>query len=158
MTQGTEIRAVLDTNTWLDWLLFEDPAMRLLRRALESGRVRVVASAPLRGEFAKVLQRPPLIAQAHAARARRGLPPEPEPPPKLLARFDSACQIVEPAAACGLLCSDPNDQPWLDLAVAQHAALLVSKDRALLKLARQAQRRFGLQIIAPQAFRMPDMG
>lgn len=150
------MRAVIDTNAWLDWLVFEDPTMHALRDAILDGRLQPVASARLRAELAEVLQREPLLAQARVARSRRGLSPAPPPAEDLLARFDAACMSAPDAIHCGLSCSDPDDQYWLDLAIGQRAEWLISKDRAILKLARQALNRFGLRIILPQAFRMPD--
>jgi predicted nucleic acid-binding protein len=150
------MRAVLDTNAWLDWLVFEDPAMHALRDAILGRRLQPVASARLRAELADVLQREALLAQARAARRRRALPPDPAPALALLARFDAVCLLAPDATSCGLTCSDPDDQYWLDLAVAQRAGWLISKDKALLRLARRAGQRFGLRIVTPQAFHMPD--
>jgi len=150
------MRAVIDTNAWLDWLVFEDPAIHALRDAVLDGRLQPVASERLRAELADVLRRAPLLAQACAARSRRGLPPEPPPLDGLLLRFDALCMRAPDAIHCGLACSDPDDQFWLDLAVEQRASWLISKDRALLKLDRQAMKRFGLRISTPQAFRIPD--
>ncbi len=45
-------------------------------------------------------------------------------------------------------CRDPDDQPFIDLAV-QHGAQLISRDLAVLKLARRARTR-GAEILTPQ--------
>lgn len=47
-------------------------------------------------------------------------------------------------------CSDPDDQKFLELAVAQRADALLSKDKAVLKLRRRALRDFGLRICLPE--------
>lgn len=54
----------------------------------------------------------------------------------LLARFDRCCVLCPPAPACAIRCGDPDDQPFIDLAVARRA-VLVSKDKAVLRLRRQ---------------------
>lgn len=46
------------------------------------------------------------------------------------------------------LCRDPDDQKFLELAQAAKAGLLVTKDKALLALAKKADR-FGFRIAAP---------
>jgi predicted nucleic acid-binding protein len=79
----------------------------------------------MREELARVLGYP-LIARRLEAGARQ--------PHEVLAAFDAWVQAVEgtPARA-PCVCSDPDDQVFVDLAVA-HRARLLSKDRALLAL------------------------
>jgi predicted nucleic acid-binding protein len=48
-------------------------------------------------------------------------------------------------------CTDPDDQVFIDLALACKARWLLSKDRALLKLARRA-RALGLSIQPPASW------
>ena len=50
----------------------------------------------------------------------------------VLAAFDAAVEYVAEAPKIRFTCTDPDDQHFLDLA-SQHKALLVSKDRAVLK-------------------------
>ena len=116
---------VLDTNAVLDWLLFRDPAMAPIAGAIESGRVRWVATAPMRDEFAHVLSR--------GLAARRGLD---------AAECDAtwlrhcAPQPTAPPAPAALRCTDADDQKFIDLALA-HRAVLLSKDHAVLRLKRR---------------------
>ena len=49
-------------------------------------------------------------------------------------------------------CKDRDDQKFLELAYAAGADWLVSKDRAVLKLARRVARDFGFQIAQPAPF------
>ncbi|HEY1610523.1 MAG TPA: PIN domain-containing protein, partial [Paraburkholderia sp.] len=49
-------------------------------------------------------------------------------------------------------CKDRDDQKFLELAHASGAAWLVSKDRAVLKLAKRVARDFGFRIAEPAAF------
>jgi predicted nucleic acid-binding protein len=145
-------RAVLDTNAWLDWLVFDDPSVGALRAARETGELDIVGSPRGRAELADVLSRPSTRAHAERASARRGSPAPLPAAALLLARYDALVRAADDPPACGLLCRDTDDQPFLDLAVACGARWLLTKDRALLALARSAQRRFGLAIVCPDAF------
>ena len=39
------MRLVLDTNVWLDWLVFDDPAIAPIKAAVEAKRVEVFIEA-----------------------------------------------------------------------------------------------------------------
>ena len=49
------MKVVLDTNVWLDWLVFDDPAVAPLRAAFEAGRLQVLIDAACEEELARVL-------------------------------------------------------------------------------------------------------
>lgn len=141
------MKAVIDTNVWLDWLAFEDPATAPLRRAAADGRMIALAPGRARAELADVLAREPVVAQVAAARRRRGLPALDAC--AALSAFDAVARIAEPGMSCDLVSTDPDDQVFVDLAVAAGAHWLFTKDRALLRLARAARRRHGLRIVPP---------
>jgi predicted nucleic acid-binding protein len=128
--------AVLDTNVVLDWLFFEDVGVDGLARALMGRRMRWIACESMRCELAQVLERPPFSSrQGQAAH--------------VLATFDHlAVLLPAPASLSSLRCSDPDDQPFVDLALAHRATWLFSRDRALLDLARPAARA-GVTILPP---------
>ena len=128
---------VLDTNVVLDWLLFADPGLEPIAAAIVAGRLRWCTCTSMRDEIAHVLARG-LAARHHAD------------PATLLERWDA--HVAPPEAAPPtqpLICSDPDDQKFIDLALAIGARWLVSRDRALLKLARHAARQ-GLAIVTPR--------
>ncbi len=131
---------MLDTNVVLDWLLFDDPSAVALAAAIVQQRVRWIATTAMRDEFAEVLRRG-LAAQRNAD------------PAALLAAWDAhAVMRAEPArlpASVSLCCSDPDDQKFLDLAHAAGATWLLSRDRAVLRLARRAAR-WGIGISVPE--------
>lgn len=128
---------VLDTNVVLDWMLFADPSATTLVSALHQRRVRWLASASMRDELAHVLGR-------GLARARMA------DPDALLALWDACAERQpEPCAGHRLRCTDPDDQKFIDLALSSGARWLVSRDRAVLKLARRAGA-LGLTIVAPR--------
>jgi len=80
----------------------------------------------------------------------RGLPTS-----ALLEAFDTRAQILiapAPVLANPLRCTDPDDQKFIDFAVAHRAAWLVSRDRAVLKLKRRALAAHGVRILPPAAW------
>lgn len=114
---------VLDTNVVLDLLVFADPVARGLGEALDDGRVRCLVSDATLEELRRVLGYPEFAL-------------DPSRQAALLARYEALAEKTEAACATPLpRCSDPDDQKFLVLAVGAHAGALVSKDRALLKLA-----------------------
>ena len=115
---------VIDTNIALDLLVFGDPACAPLAAALESGRLRWLATAGMREEFARVLGYP--VVAARLALQRRDAS-------AVLASFDALAHPVVSAPPAPCRCSDPDDQGFIDLAVA-HRALLLSKDQAVLAM------------------------
>jgi len=133
---------VLDTNVVLDWLLFRNSGCDALNAALVAGDVRWIASAAMREELAHVLARGTLEKWRPDLAA-------------LWARWDRHCTEV-PAApplgpAAALRCSDPDDQKFIDLAVACNARWLLSHDRAVQRLARQLLDR-GVTVTTPAAW------
>lgn len=131
-------RAVLDTNTVLDWLVFADPCVSALADAVQTGRLRWLTCAPMRTELAHML--------GHRSLARWS--PD---APAALALFDHlslACATPAARAPASLRCSDADDQVFIDLALAQQAQWLLTHDRAVLRLARPAAR-LGLLIARP---------
>ena len=51
-------RVVLDTNAWLDWLVFDDPGVAALRAAVEAGRAEAWIDAACEAELERVLAYP----------------------------------------------------------------------------------------------------
>jgi predicted nucleic acid-binding protein len=128
--------AVLDTNVVLDWLVFNDPGVAAVAAAIASGSLRWIASARMRAELAHVAARPPLAARGAAA-------------DRLLEAVErhAGAPCSEPAP-CRLVCTDADDQVFIDLALAHGARWLLTRDKALLKLARKA-RPLGTTICTP---------
>jgi len=131
---------VIDTQILMEWLVFKDAKVAPLVRALEQGQIRWIGSPAMLGELRHVLSRGiaakfapdlPLIEQAFA-------------------RF---CRAIDapPLPAVRLVCRDKNDQMFVDLAIAERARWLISRDRDLLALAKRA-RAAGLAILTPEAW------
>ena len=136
------MKAVLDTNAWLDWLVFDDPSASELARAAEAGAIALLVSESTRAEWLAVI-----------ARSRFGLDPAAQA--AVASRYDRHAILVGKGQAGPLpahvpICRDPDDQKFVELALAAGAAFLVTRDKALLKLARQARRWHGLAIVKPE--------
>lgn len=113
---------VLDTNIVLDCWVFEDPATAPLRNALEAGHLRWLATLPMRTELARVLSYPQIAPRlAYHGRTVQ----------TILQRFDTLAQLRDVPPKAPHTCKDPDDQGFVDLAVA-HRARLLSKDHAVL--------------------------
>ena len=135
---GTRVPSlVLDTNVLLDLWLFDEPSTRPLRAAIEAGAVRAVRSADCDAEFAGVIAR----AQFGLDEASRR---------SVLARWTQCSAPIAAVAPAPLACADPDDQKFLDAAFSAGADALLTRDKALLKLARRAEAA-GLRIRRPDA-------
>lgn len=113
---------ILDTNIVLDTFVFNDPAAKPLRQALEAGSLRWIATTPMREELARVLAYPKIAKRLDFYQLQAT---------DVLAQFDARVEMVGVADKAPIICKDPDDQKFIDLAVA-HQALVLSKDNAVL--------------------------
>jgi putative PIN family toxin of toxin-antitoxin system len=125
MTPNVTVRAVLDTNVLLDWLVFRNPEIDPLVSALHTRQLEWVATHAMRVELDRVL--------GYTAVAAR-LPDT--------AAIDAAWQahavMLDSAPRAPMRCRDDDDQKFIDLAVAARARWLITKDRDLLRLSKRA--------------------
>jgi putative PIN family toxin of toxin-antitoxin system len=138
------LRLVLDTNVWLDWLVFDDPAIAPIKAAVAAKAVEVFINSACEYELERVLAYPfrkamldTAVQAAHLAECRR---------------IATACADTIDADLPLPVCSDPDDQKFLELAHACRADFLVTKDRALLDLARRKTRPAPFRIVTPRQF------
>jgi len=115
---------VLDTNVVLDAFVFADEDAQPLQPALAAGHLQWLATAAMREELARVLGYPRIVARL----AFYGLDAA-----QVLAHFDRFAQVVDVPAKAAATCADPDDQKFIDLAVAR-GALLLSRDAAVLSM------------------------
>ena len=131
---------VLDTNVVLDWLVFRHPTCTGWTALFSAGSVRWLASAAMRDELSHVLGRG--VARAWSPDL-----------PSLWAAWERLAHPAEPVPLVGaanrMRCTDADDQKFLDLAFGHGARWLLSRDRAVLKLARRA-RPLGLSVLTPE--------
>jgi len=134
--------AVLDSNAVFDWLLFRHPDGLALGAAVAAGRLRWLATAAMRDELMHVLARggferwQPDPAAIGAGWARHCVEVPAPPPADPTSRFR---------------CTDPDDQKFIDLAVSTRARWLLTRDRAVLKLAKRL-REVGTEVLTPAAW------
>lgn len=118
---------VLDTNIILDAFLFNDPATLPLKAALAAKEIQWIATPPMREELARVLDYPKIAVRLAFYQLSAA---------SVLAQFDELVHTVDAAPKASVTCTDPDDQKFIDLAVA-HAATLLSKDNAVLCMSKR---------------------
>jgi uncharacterized protein len=134
---NTTPKWVLDTNVVLDWLLFQDVNARFLDELILGRGVVLLASAVTIDELVAVLAYPKLALKAErqaqiATRYRQSV--------ETLLLADRAAGPKLPR------CRDPDDQSFVELAVAGRADMLVTRDKALLKLASRLKK-YGVDVM-----------
>ncbi len=122
------MRIVLDTNVWIDWLVFDDPSIVLLKAAQQSGSLHILTDEVCLEELKAVLAYPEFkldeaqrrnhLAQVDRCVVRHGNQ-----------RMELPVDLPR--------CSDPDDQKFLTLARDASADWLLTRDKALLKLNRR---------------------
>jgi putative PIN family toxin of toxin-antitoxin system len=146
-------RLVLDTHIWLDWLVFADTGIAHIRQLREAGHLEICIDAVCEAELAEVLTRQfgkrrldNAAQRAAIAQCRR-----------LATRIDA--QVPQAERARLPQCRDPDDQKFLEAALAAQAGFLVTRDRALLELSRRRKSQVGrtvpFRIVTPGEFEDP---
>jgi putative PIN family toxin of toxin-antitoxin system len=133
-------RLVLDTNVWLDWLVFGDASIAPIKAAVASHRAEVYIDAACEEELERALGydlgKRAVDVAACLLECRRVVR-------RIAASAPQAERLLLPA------CRDPDDQKFLEAALAAGAGFLVTRDRALLDLARRA---LPFRILTPAGF------
>lgn len=135
------LRLVLDSNVWLDWLVFGDASIKPIQDLVAAGKAEIVIDAECDAELVRVLAYP---LQKWTLDAATQL--------ACIERFRGvARRITAPPPGKLPVCRDPDDQKFLALASGSGAHCLITKDRALLKLAKH---RYALpfHIVTPADF------
>ena len=144
-------RLVLDTNVCLDLFVFHDPRWATLHAALRAGTVEAVTRADCRTEWLLVLHYARFALTSHQR-------------DDCAAEFDALIALLPGPESTGLgeqpppvlaplpRCSDVDDQKFLEAARDSQAATLLTKDKALLKLAGKCRRAGLFAIVRPDAW------
>lgn len=131
------LRFVLDTNVVLDLFHWANTDAVPIMVALESGRIQCFADQRTLDELQRVLTYPQLKMT-------------PDMMVERYTRYSKLIRLVEAGEAPPLpRCKDRDDQKFLELAARCNANILVSKDKALLKL--RGRTTLGFQILKPAA-------
>ena len=129
------LRLVLDTNVVLDLFHWANVDAVPIMAALEAGQIECLADEQTLDELQRVLTYPQLKLT-------------PEMIAERWARYRGLVQVVPAGEAPPLpRCKDRDDQKFLELAARSGANLLVSKDKALLKL--RGRTKLSFQILKP---------
>jgi uncharacterized protein len=139
----TALAVVLDSNVWIDILVFDDPHTRPILAALERGTLRALIDARCLAELTRVLDYPQFVRMEIDKTAALAT----------VARLSTlvVATLAEDERPLPK-CRDRDDQKFIELAHASRADWLVSKDRAVLKLAKRVARDFAFRIGEPQPF------
>ena len=134
-------RLVLDTNVVMDLFYFQAQPLAPLMAAIESGRVVCLANTKTLAELARVTGYPQFRL-------------EPSDQQRLFDHYHRYVSLVGdaiPQDAPRLpKCRDPDDQMFLELALAGHADMLISRDNLVLKLAKARNRPCPFAIVTPE--------
>lgn len=117
-------RVVLDTNIVLDVFVFDEPSLQVLKAALLARQLDWIATPSMRDELQRVLGYPNIVRWLSKTGKRAE---------QVLSEADAHWHMLPESAVASARCRDPDDQKFIDLAVA-HTALLLSKDHAVLRL------------------------
>ena len=132
------MRIVLDTNIWLDWLVFNDPAVIPLKSARSDGLVRIAINSAGLEELGRVLAYAEFKLDAAARSA-------------LFTQVRNCTYRADTVLISPLpRCADPNDQKFLELARDAQADWLITKDKALLRLAKKRFSAVAFRIGTPE--------
>lgn len=141
MIPASATRIVLDTNVCLDLFVFHDPRWAGLLAALESGAIEAVTRSDCRDEYNVVLH-------------YKHLPLDEASRPLAAEHFDALIKVLDmpPKPVRLPICSDRDDQKFLEAARDSGAEVLITKDKALLKLARKTAKAGMFRIMLPEAW------
>lgn len=125
MTQTA--RYILDTNIWLDWLVFQNDSLDELKKAHAKGHFVIIYTDEMLEEFIDVIGR----AQFKLTLEQQGA--------AKLAVMQIAKKVETKAKPMNSIhCQDKDDQIFIDMALAHQAQWLISKDKHLLALKNRA--------------------
>ena len=118
---------VFDTNVLLDLFVFNDFRALHLKQALIDGKFDALASPKTLAEFADVIARPLFALSA-------------EQQEKIILQWHGLARVIadEELTKAPWVCTDPDDQVFLDLAYTNKPCTLMSKDNEVLRFEKKA--------------------
>ena len=129
-----KIKAILDTNVFISGVFWKGPPFEILN-AWQEQRFRLAISPPILDEYRRVLDE---LTRERAMPVLRSV----------LKIVELRSEMVEPVSFSEPVCSDPDDDKFLEAAIAAGADYVVSGDTALLNL----KSHHGVEIIRPSRF------
>ena len=128
------IKAILDTNVFISGVFWKGPPSQILK-AWQEERFRIAISPPILDEYRRVLDEMMKKRSSPAIAS-------------ILKLIELHSEMVEPVSLAKPICSDPDDDKFLEAALASHAGYIVSGDAALLNLKHHR----GIEIVRPAPF------
>jgi uncharacterized protein len=129
-----KIKAILDTNVFISGVFWKGPPFEILK-AWQEQRFRPAISPPILDEYRRVLDE---------MMKKRPLPVL----TSILRIIELHSEMVEPVSFAEPVCSDPDDDKFLEAALAARAGHVVSGYAALLKVKQYR----GIEIVRPRQF------
>jgi len=120
-------QAVFDCSLFLQAALRPDGPAGLCLDCVEAGAVELLVSEPILAEVREVLRRPELKPRRKGRLTDRIVN-------ELLSWVEAQATLVPEVPSVFSYARDPDDEPYLNLAVASKALYLVTRDRDLLDL------------------------
>jgi putative PIN family toxin of toxin-antitoxin system len=139
------LRLVLDTNVWLDWLVFRNPDVLPIKAGVRAGAAEVFMALACEQELERVLAYPLGKATLEAGAQAECL----EECRRTVRWLDGPSGKDAPHLP---VCRDPDDQKFLELARDCGADFLVTRDRALLVFARRKYQSLSFRVVTPRQF------
>jgi putative PIN family toxin of toxin-antitoxin system len=136
------MRLVLDSNCVLALWVFRDPALSSLRLACEAGAYTLLSNEACLVELERVLAYPAFKLEPVGIQA-------------ILTAYRARLEMIRNPSSAAFrlpLCKDRDDQKFLELARDGQADCLLSRDKALLKLARKQVLQGRFAILTPEKF------
>ena len=127
---------IFDTNLLLDFFVFQDPKTSVLWEAAKERKFRTATCDGALSELEDVLKRPQFKISPERLEA-------------IKEEFLSVAEILPISIEAKARCKDPLDQKFIDLTLSCSPALLISKDKLVLRCARHL-RPLGSNILPPE--------
>ena len=114
------VKAILDTNVLISGIFWKGSPFEILK-AWQKHRFRLVMTLPILYEYHRVLNE---MSKKHPIPVLSSI----------LELIELQSEMVEPVSFVKTVCDDPDDDKFLEAAIAANANYIVSGDRALLRL------------------------
>jgi len=128
------MKVVLDTNVVVSGIFYSGPPAAILR-AWRNGKIRLVTSQAILGEYKRVLEE--LSVQFPSVDVQ-----------SLLELIVVQSEVCSPPPLVEAVCEDPSDDKFISAALAAGAKIIVSGDKHLLKVSGYRD----LAVLTPRQF------
>ncbi len=122
---------VIDTNIWIDWFVFSDPSVQILKNQISKESLQIVINSHCLEELQKVIgysfakrqlnQKEQITAIAKCLEITKFI------------TENNKNQLLSKT----LRCADSSDQKFIELSIVSNADYLITRDLALLALERK---------------------